>query len=298
MVDPEAIGEGAAEVAAELEAATGLSFEVVVPSSYAGAVTALCDASERSIAILPAEAYVVAADLCEADADLVAIRGGNWSYWSEILVARDSALTTIEDLDGLVWAHPENGSPSGYLIPSAMLAEAGVTPATPIETVGHIEAVAAVYDGTADFATSRFFPYVDPDGVASWDGSQEGADIPPDLVPLCITDSAGELVCGTLRPRDGRRGVRNLYPNVIQKVRILAVSEPIPNELVVFGGGFPDDIRTQVVEGLVGFATDDPGGFATAFAAYAWEGLAEVAESDLAAVRRLLSAIGFGLDDL
>lgn len=286
------------ELAAELLDRTGLIVRISVSTSLAGAVTGFCDDSERSVAILPAEAYAVAHDVCAADAALVAIRGGESAYWSQILVARDSDLLTLADLDGLVWAYPGDGSPSGYLIPNAMLAAGGVTPGGRLETAGHPAAVAAVYEGAADFATTRFSPAVTPDGTTAWDGSLEGTDIPADLIDTCGIDDGGDLACGSLRPRDARRGLRELYPDVIQKVRILAVSEPVPNELVVFGSEFPDDARTRVMEALLDLVTDDFEAFTEAFKPYAWEGLDVVNEFDLVPLRSLLATIGFGIDDL
>jgi len=297
IVHPQDILDGADDLIAELQNSTGLAFRATVPSSYADTVTALCAAPESTVAILPVEAFVVAEGECGAVAMLVAVRGGDSAYRSEFLVARDGDIATLADLEGLVWSHAED-SPSGYLIPLAILTEAGIAPGAESATVSQAEAVSAVLDGTADFATARFFPTVDHDGTIVWDGTQEGADIPADLVDLCITDSAGDLVCGTLRPRDGRRGVREIHPNVIQRVRILAVSDPIPNELVVFGGGFPLDVRAMIVEALLDLAADDPETLAAGFEAYGWESVTEVTESDLAGARRLLDALGFGLGDL
>jgi len=250
------------------------------------------------MAILPAEAFVVAKDLCAAEASLTSLRFGYTAYWTEVVVARDSPLTSLADLDGLVWAYPEAGSTSGYLIPSAMLAAAGITPGDSIAAGGHTEAVQAVYEGTADFATVRFSPNLDLEGATVWDGTVEGADIPADLVASCGLSPDGDLVCGDLRPRDARRGLREDHPDVIQKVRILAVSPAIPNELVVFGGGFPAAIRAQVVEALLRFSTQDPEGFVAAFEAFVWDGLEEVAPDDLASLHTLLSALGFGLEHL
>jgi phosphonate transport system substrate-binding protein len=261
-------------------------------------VSALCASPEGTIAILPAEAFVVASEICAAEASLASLRFGYTSYWSEVVVARDSTVTDLADLAGLSWAYPEAGSTAGYLIPTAMLAAAGVTPGAATAAGGHTEAVRAVYEATADFATVRFSPNLDLEGTTMWDGTQEGADIPEDLLEECGLSDDGDLVCGTLRPRDARRGLREEYPDVIQRVRILAVSPAIPNELIVFGGGFPVAIRAQVVEALLQFASEDPEGFVAAFEPLVWDGLEEVTADDLAPVQELLRVIGFGLDDL
>jgi ABC-type amino acid transport substrate-binding protein len=298
LVFPEDILPGTEILITSLESSLGMEFEAAVPNSYAETVTALCASPEGSIAILPAEAFVVASELCDAEASLTSLRFGYTSYWTEVVVARTSTITSLADLDGLTWAYPEADSTAGHLIPSAMFAAAGITPGDSIAAGGHTEAVRAVYEGTADFATVRFSPNLDLEGATVWDGTQEGADVPADLVASCGLSDDGDLVCGTLRPRDARRGLRENYPDVIQRVRILTISDAIPNELVVFGGGFPADIRARVVEAMLRFSTEDPEGFVAAFEAFVWDGLEAVTEADVAGVRTLLAQLGFGLEDL
>ena len=241
---------------------------------------------------------MVASELCGAEAALKSLRFGYTSYWSEFVVARDGTITSLEDLEGLTWAYPEESSTAGYLIPLAMLTAAGVTPGDAIAFGGHTEAVKAVYEGEADFATVRFSPNLDLEGGTVWDGSLGSADIPTDLIDSCGLSDAGDLVCDTLRPRDARRGLRDQYPDAIQKLRILAISDGIPNELVVFGGGFPPSIRDAVVSALLVFASEDPEGFITAFEAFVWDGLEEVTADEVTSVRTLLEALGYGIDDL
>jgi phosphonate transport system substrate-binding protein len=297
-VSPEDILPGAEILITSLEASLDLELEASVPGSYADTVAALCASPDQTIAILPAEAFVVASELCGAEASLTSLRFGYTSYWTEVVVARNGNIGSLADLDGLTWAYPEASSTAGYLIPSAMWAAAGITPGDSIETGGATEAVRAVYEGTADFATVRFSPNLNLEGATIWDGTQEGADIPTSLVGSCGLSDDGDLVCGTLRPRDARRGLREDYPDVIQKIRILTISPAIPNELVVFGGGFPAEIRAQVVEAMLRFSTEDPEGFVAAFEVLVWDGLEVVDPAILEGVRALLAELGFGLDDL
>ena len=297
MVPPEDLANGGAILVSGLEATTGLAFEVAILSSYAETVRAMCAATD-SVAIVPAEVFVVAEAECGYTPELKALRFGYADYWTEIVVARDSEIVSIQDLDGLQWAYPEAGSASGDLIARGMFAIAGITPGGESESGGHTEAVAEVYDGVADFATVRFSPNIDLEGNTVWDGTIAGADIPSDLVDDCAVDEDGDLTCGALRPRDARRGLRDLHPDVIQQVRILAVSDPIPNEMVVFGPALASSQRTQIVEALNAYATQDPEGFSDAFEALIWDGLEPAGEEDVAGVRALLLALGFGIEDL
>ncbi|RLE15607.1 MAG: hypothetical protein DRJ28_03750, partial [Actinobacteria bacterium] len=47
-----------------LEEATGLVFEVSVPTSYAATISEMCASTENTIGFIPATAYVLGNDLC------------------------------------------------------------------------------------------------------------------------------------------------------------------------------------------------------------------------------------------
>ena len=102
--------------------------------------------------------------------------------------------------------------------------------------------------------------------------------------------------------RDARSRVVAAAPDIVQQVRILGISPAIPNDGVSFGPDVPADVRLLVETALVEMADpDNPyhSSFEDSLAAlYGWEDL--VADDDAAydAIRDLLEAIGFGIDDL
>ncbi|WKZ81956.1 MAG: phosphate/phosphite/phosphonate ABC transporter substrate-binding protein [Acidimicrobiia bacterium] len=296
-VSAEEIIAGGELLAEALNEATGLFFEVSVPTSYAATVEAMCAAPDSTMGFIPAQAYVLANDLCGVEMVLKAERFNYTEYWTQFIVARDSAFESIEDLAGASWAYPDGGSTSGFLVPSGMFETLGIEPGETVEAGGHTAVVKAVYNGEADFGTTFFSPIIDLDGNDVWDGTAENADIPADAIESCGLVE-GDLVCGDLRPRDARRNVREELPDVIQKVRILALSEPIPNDGLAFGPEFPDDLQGDIVAALKAFAADDPDGFATAFDAYSWSSVTETDDSEFDVIRALLEALGFDLDDL
>jgi len=282
-----------------LENATGLVFEVGVPTSYAATVEEICAARDRTIGFIPAQAYVLANDLCGVNIALKAKRFGYTEYWAEYLVPRDSSAQSLEDLAGLTWAYPDAGSTSGYLVPSGTFANMGITPGDEVEAGGHTAVVRAVYNGEADFGTAYFSPATDSSGNPLWDGTSAGADVPADLIDSCGLDADGHVACGTdYIVRDARANIGEENPDVIQKVRILAVSDPIPNDGVAFGPDFPADLQTQIVDAITAFAADDPEGFATAFDAYSWNGVAVATDSDYDAIRAIVQALGITVNDL
>ena len=297
-VSAEEIVAGGELLAQTLADATGLSFEVAVPTSYAATVEAMCASPENTIGFIPAQAYVLANNLCGVEVALKSLRFGYTEYWTQFITQRDSDIESFDDLDGRTWAYPDGGSTSGFLVPTGMFTATGVTPGESFEAGGHSATARAVYNGEADFGTTFYSPIVDLDGNNLWDGTLENADIADDIIATCGLNDGGDLVCGEQRPRDARRNIREEAPDVIQMVKIVALSDPIPNDTMSFSPDFPADVATQVVDAMKAFAADDPEGFETAFDAYSWDNVADTTDAEFDSIRALLAAIGYDLEDL
>ena len=297
-VSAEEIVAGGELLAEALATATGLNFEVAVPTSYAATVEAMCAAPENVIGFIPAQAYVLASNLCGVEVALKSLRFGYTEYWTQFIVQRDSDIESFEDLDGKTWAYPDGGSTSGFLVPTGMFTASGVTPGESFEAGGHSATARAIYNGEAEFGTTFFSPIVDLDGNDLWDGTLADADIPADLIDSCGLEEGGDLYCTDNRPRDARRNIREEAPDVIQKVKIIALSDPIPNDTMSFSPDFPEDVATAIVDAIKAFAADDPDGFATAFDAYSWSGVSDTSDAEFDSIRALLTAVGFDLEDL
>jgi len=297
-VSAEEIVAGGELLAVALGDATGLNFEVAVPTSYAATVEAMCASPENVIGFIPAQAYVLASNLCGVEVSLKSLRFGYTEYWTQFITQRDSDIESFEDLDGRTWAYPDGGSTSGFLVPTGMFTATGVTPGESFEAGGHSAVARAVYNNEADFGTTFFSPIVDLDGTPLWDGTLEDADIPVDLIDTCALTESGDLYCTDQRPRDARRNIREEAPDVIQIVKIIALSDPIPNDTMSFSPDFPADVATAIVDAIKAFAADDPEGFATAFDAYSWSGVSDTSDAEFDSIRALLTAVGFDLEDL
>lgn len=307
-VEAEVIVTGGEIMKAALEEATGLSFEVSVPTSYAATIEEMCASPENTMGFIPGLGYVLASNRCGVDVSFKAVRFG-WSvYWAQILVGRDSGIESIEDLDGLTWALPDTGSTSGFMVPSLMFDEAGITPGEMVETGGHPQAALAVYRGEADFATTFFSPPLTP----SFDWAVgDDPEIPADLIDSCAPNEEGSrLFCGPedalWRVLDARASARNDAPDIIQKVKILTISPEIPNDTLSFGPEFPADIRTQIEEALAAFAAlcdDDAEGDACAWNDslgnqdfYGWSGIDPAVDSEYDSLRQIVELVGYTLE--
>ena len=75
-VDANVIVTGGEVMAAALNEATGLTFEVVVPTSYAATIEEMCASPSDTMAFIPAFGYVLANDLCGVDVSFKAVRRG------------------------------------------------------------------------------------------------------------------------------------------------------------------------------------------------------------------------------
>jgi len=82
--------------------------------------------------------------------------GGETVYYSDLIVAADSAASSIADLRGTVFAFTDPISTTGRIYPTFLVNQLGETPETFFEevffTYSHDRAIAAVAEGVADAA--------------------------------------------------------------------------------------------------------------------------------------------------
>jgi len=294
--DPDVIVSGGEVMAAGLEEATGLVFDVSVPISYAATIEAMCAAPDRSLGFIPGLGYVLANDFCGVDVAFKAVRFGYDVYWSQFIVQRGAEIESLEDLAGLSWAYPDPGSTSGYLVPLLELQETGVEPGATLEVGGHRQAALAVYRGDADFATTFYNPPLLPEG--EWSEGDE-PDIPDEARAQCGVTPNDELWCGAYRVLDARELARAEAPDIVQKVRILTMSQGIPNETVSFGPDFPPDIRARIEEAMVAFAETPEWDHSIGNPDfYGWTGISPAKDDEYDVLRRIVDMVGISLDNI
>jgi phosphonate transport system substrate-binding protein len=302
-VDANIIVTGGEVMAQALNEATGLTFEVVVPTSYAATIEEMCASPTDTMAFIPGLGYAIASQLCGVDVSFKAIRFGYPVYWAEYIVARDSEFQTLEDLEGATWGYGDQGSTSGYMVPFVELSEAGITPGEQVQTGGHNQTVTAVYNGEVDFGTVFYSVPLNPEGapVFTWADYQEGKvtnemyEIPAEAIPNCAPDAEGKkLLCDGWRVLDARANIRTEAPDVMQKVRILAVSAAIPNDTMSFGPEFPAEVRAQIEEALTAFAQTEAWGESIGSNDfYGWTGIEPATDAEYDIIRAMVAATGY-----
>lgn len=133
----------------------GRPVELVQRADYAQAV-ALLENREVEAAFVCSGPYVDARDRFGAEALVVPQVGGKKTYFSYVIVRKDSPFRSFRDLRGKVFAFTDPLSATGKLYPAYLLSKMGLTPETyfskTILTWGHDNSVDAVAHGLADGA--------------------------------------------------------------------------------------------------------------------------------------------------
>lgn len=288
---------GGEVLADALTEATGLSFEVSVPTSYAATIEAMCASPDASLGFIPAAGYVIGNDRCGLEVEAAAVRFGWPVYWAAYLVDRESDIYTYGDLEGRSWAYPDSGSTSGFIVPSVELQSAGITPGENIEAGGHGQAVLAVYNGEADFATVYFSPPLTPNTSWNYGDLPEPYDLTVD--EAFVTDE-GRLFVGDTRILDARSAVADQAPDIVDALRILRISAAIPNDTMAFGPDFPEELRTQIYDALVAFSDTEAWADSALGSddGYSWTTLTTIDDSTFDSVRLQFEVLGLTEEDI
>ena len=292
-VDAGVIVSGGEVMAKALEDATGLVFEVAVPTSYAATVEAMCASPTDTMGFIPALGFVLANQKCGVEVGAAAVRYG-WSvYWAQFLVPRDSDFQTLADLAGKKWAVPDLGSTSGFLYPSVMFADAGLEPGEIVEAGGHPQAALAVYNDEVDFGTTYFSaPLTDPPWKA-------GDDPEPYDHTAVEMNEEGKTYAGDIRVLDARTAVMETAPDIFDKVRIMMLTDPIPNDTLSFSPQFPVGLRGQIITALAEFMdTEACQESICSDQFYNWTGIEPIGDAAYDVIRRLIQGLGYTEEDI
>ena len=304
-VDVDQIISGGEVLAEALTEATGLSFEVSVPTSYAATIEEMCASPDDTIGFIPALGYVLANNRCGVTAGAAAVRRGLSWYASQYVVPFDSPAQSVEDLAGATWCIPEFGSTSGYLYPQAELLDKGIEVGEVIEAGGHNGSVLGVYNGDCDFSTSFFSPPLLPsDEDRTWSYGVDSPEIWRDADATPAVVDGNTLVAsgpdeGGYQILDARTLIIETAPDVFEKTRILALTDKIPNDSISFGPEFPLSMANEFVKALVDFAASDAClNSICSEDFYSWSGLEPVGDSFYDPVRVLIDNIGISEEDI
>lgn len=206
-----------------LEKKLNLQFEVEVPINYITLVESF-GTKRADVGIVNTFGYIQAHEKYGATAKLRIISFGRNQYYGQIIAHRDG-VKKIEDLNGKKFAFVDPSSTSGYLLPAQLFKEKNIKPKEFIFSGRHDSVVTMVYQKQVDAGATFHVPEKNENG----------------------------------QPMDARRLVRTQFPDVDEKVVILAKTGPIPNDPVIFRKDFPPDLQEKIVAALQEYVKSDEG---------------------------------------
>jgi ABC-type phosphate/phosphonate transport system substrate-binding protein len=138
-------------------------------------------------------------------------------YFGCVFTRTDSGIRRLEQLSGRRYAFADETSTSGHIFPRMLLRRRGVELGRDFFAGGHPNAVQAVWDGKADGGSAFYSP---PGEKQAADGSLVG--------------DARAILMRRMESEAERR-------RFLAEVRILALTDPIPNDVCVVRNGFPEE---------------------------------------------------------
>lgn len=253
-VDVKVMEDNARPLKDYLEKNTGYKFEVSIPQSYIAVVESF-GTSRADVAALNSFGYILAHERYGVEAKLTVLRHGSSTYQSQVIAKEDSKIKTIDDLKGKKIAFVDPASTSGYLLPLKMLRDKKVEPAETVFAMKHDNVVSMVYNGQVDAGATYYSP---PE---------------KDVI------------------QDARRLVKTQYPDVEKKIKIVQLSEGIPNDPVVFRKNMPEEMKSKIVEALLSYIKTEEGKVVFG-AIFGVDDIKRATDADYDAVRGMLKDLG------
>ncbi|MBV9172550.1 MAG: phosphate/phosphite/phosphonate ABC transporter substrate-binding protein [Chloroflexi bacterium] len=246
-----------------LTQATNLNFKVSVPTSYTAVIEAM-GANQVDVGWLAPFAYVLAHDRNGTQVILASLRQGSKTYRSQIITRTDSGINNIEGLRGKKFAFVDPASASGFLFPNALLAKQGIDYKTffsdTIFAGGHDKVVIAVYNKQVD-------------GGATFGNNVDNGP-----------------------PTDARTLVANTLPDVMNVVKPIATTDPIPNDTVSVRSGLDDNLVKLIRDGLL-YVQSTADGQKALRDLYGIDGLGPAQDSDYDTVRDAAKVLNLDLEE-
>jgi len=222
-VDTKLLESTAKDIKVYLEKNTPYKYEFTVPNSYVAVVEAF-GTKRADIASINTFGYIMAHERYKTQAKITFIRHGLETYQSQIIARADSKVKSLEDIDKKKFAYVDPASTSGYLMPAKLFLEANVKPSETVFAKKHDNVVMMVYQKQVDAGATFYSPPSEKNGM-----------------------------------EDARRLVLKQYPDVEEKIKIIKLTDPIPNDPIVFRADLPEEVKEAVITALMNYMATDEG---------------------------------------
>jgi phosphonate transport system substrate-binding protein len=233
-----------------LEKETGYSFEATVLLSYIAVVEAM-GTKRVDIAALSTSSYLIAREKYQVEPIFMTELNGKSTYKGQF-ITHVSGLKKLEDINGKKIAYVDPSSASGYLMARDLLAKKKIVPSDFVFAGGHDAVVTMVYTKKVDAGATFYSP-----------------------------EEQGE-------PKDARRLVKQQFPDVFKKVKILGFTDEIPNDALALRKDFPLEMKSKLIAAIDKWAKS-PEGKITLKEMNNGSGLIPAADKDYDSARRILN---------
>jgi phosphonate transport system substrate-binding protein len=259
-VDAKVIEDNSKIFRTYLEKNTPYKFEVSIPQSFVAVVEAF-GTKRADVAAMNTFGYALANKKYGAESRLTVLRHGSPTYQSQFITRADSKIKKIEDLEGKKMAFVDPASTSGYLVPLKTLKDKKIKPKETVFAMKHDSVVSMVYQGQVDAGATFYSP-----------------------------PSEGKI-------EDARRLVKTQYPDVEEKVIIVELSQPVPNDPIVFRKDLTEDMKTKIAKAFKDFV-QTPEGKKAFQEIYGVTDLKEANDGDYQATLKMYEDLGINLNEM
>ena len=202
------------ELVESLEKLTPYKYKFSVPTSYVAVIEAL-GSKRADFAFFSTFPYLVASDKYGVKALLIIGRHGHFTYRSQILARADSDIKSLKDLKGKKVAFVDPSSTSGFILPQYEFKRKNIKPSETVFAQRHDNVITMLYQKQVDAGATFYSP-----------------------------PEKGKI-------QDARRLVLTQYPNIEEEVKIIHLTQEIPNEPFVGRKGIDPEIEKAVTEALL-----------------------------------------------
>lgn len=224
-VDAKRISNNAKALTDFLEKETGYYFVTAVPSSFIAVVEAF-GTGKADIAGINTFSYLMANEKYGAEARLRIVRDNNEiSYKGQIIARTDSGIDSLADLEGKSFAYVDPSSTSGFILPKAIFDKKDIRLSETVFAQKHDNVVIMVYQKQVDAGATYYAP--------------------PD-------PKTHEIL-------DARMRVKQQYPDIEEKVKIIGFTEDIPNDPWVFRKDMDEEMKNNIINALLKYVSTEDG---------------------------------------
>lgn len=259
-VDADTIASNSVEFIKFLESETGYFFKTGIPTNYISVVEAF--GSDRAdIAVMNSFGYLMANEKYGAQAKLKTVRYGHDYYQGQIIAHVDSGINSIKDLAGKKFAYTDPSSTSGYMFPLKIMKDNGVEVGNSTFAIKHDNVVTMIYQKQVD-AGATYYSAPSEDGTI----------------------------------RDARSRVKTQFPDVEEKVKIVQITDKIPNDPFVFRKNLPPEMVEKFIAAVKKYIAT-PEGQQSFKNIYSVEAVNDTTDADYDNLREVIKAININLEE-